>query len=396
MSFLIVANFILTASIVLAAAGYGTATYVIRGRRRKERRLAAAKPDYAVRSDWKTSRSNLNYSSFVYFDVDRDGIYGQADRPIGGMVVRLSREARPILAMRTNTNGFANFKMSTLQRKAQIKFPGTYRFTVSVPSGWVCTSRNDVQEMSFGLIEGSPAGIGAPEMVRPVGLAPLRLLKGAVTDGEAISLRFLQAGKPVGNTETVSADFAVRVPDHADEVEASGDTGFRLALSSYPEYLGVISSRRARLSASAELETISFDDVTPGGLKKIPSGYAGLNWFNLNVIARDFHGNNEGYVNGNTSGDHMCYTSSGHPAEFWSEAPFGFHSVMLSAAWSNSEGETCIVEVWRDDTLVARDEIVVSAWVPVHYAPMLGGVTKVRFSSRHYWQIVVDDLVISR
>ena len=144
------------------------------------------------------------------------------------------------------------------------------------------------------------------------------------------------------------------------------------------------------------LETIDFNDVTPRGLRKIPSGYAGLNWFNLNAISRDFQGGNEGYVNGNTSGDHMCYTSSGHPGELWSDRPFGFHSVMLSSAWLRSEGEICIVESWRSDELVARDEIAVSALTPVHYAPMLRGITRIRFASKHYWQIAIDDLAIVR
>ncbi len=81
--------------------------------------------------------------------------------------------------------------------------------------------------------------------------------------------------------------------------------------------------------------------MTARGLRKIPSGYAKLNWFNLNVVARDFHGGSEGYVNGNTSGDHSCYTSSGHPAEIWSDQPFGFHSMMLGGAWLTAEEGGC-------------------------------------------------------
>ena len=46
--------------------------------------------------------------------------------------------------------------------------------------------------------------------------------------------------------------------------------------------------------------------------------------------------------------------------------------------------------------ILASDEVVVSALTPVHYAPMLAGVTRIRFSSRHYWQIVIDDLVLAR
>jgi hypothetical protein len=43
---------------------------------------------------------------------------------------------------------------------------------------------------------------------------------------------------------------------------------------------------------------------------------------------------------------------------------------------------------------VAKDEIVLSALAPVHYAPMLKAVTRVRISTKHHWQAVLDDLVL--
>jgi hypothetical protein len=199
--------------------------------------------------------------------------------------------------------------------------------------------------------------------------------------------------------ETVApgAGFRIRMPDEADAlmIEAAGG-GRRLPLSPYPADLGILSPERAPIGAYAVLETVDFNGVTPRGLRKIPSGYAGLNWFNLNAISRDFQSGNEGYVNGNTSGDHMCYTSSGHPAELWSERPFGFHSVMISSGWLRAEGEMAKIESWRGDELVASDEIAVSALTPVHYAPMLKDITRVRFSSKHYWQLAIDDLVLAR
>lgn len=88
-------------------------------------------------------------------------------------------------------------------------------------------------------------------------------------------------------------------------------------------------------------------------------------------------------------------SSSGHPAEFSSEKPFGFHSVMLTAAWLKSEGETALVESWLGDKLIASDTIILSALAPVHYAPMLAAVTRVRLSTSHYWQLVLDDLVVA-
>jgi hypothetical protein len=247
------------------------------------------------------------------------------------------------------------------------------------------------------VIEGAPAGIGSEEMVRPVGLAPIRTLSGS-TAGAGATISVMKAGQSL-SSETVAPDagFRIDIPDEADAVEIDRPgLGRRLALSPYPAHIGMLSSERAPLEASASLQTIDFNDVTPRGLRKIPSGYAGLNWFNLNAISRDFATSNDGYVNGNTSGDHVAYTSSGNPAELWSEQPFGFHSVMISSAWLTAEGETAKIESWRGDVLAAVDEIVVSALTPVHYAPMLKGITRIRFSSKHYWQLVIDDLVLAR
>lgn len=397
MAYLVVANLFLMLAIVAVAAAFGLRAYRKRRRSNRHSRLRGDPArDYAVRRHWGHGQGKLNYSSFIYFDVDRDGRYGVDDRPMAGIMARLSGANGHILGARSNGNGFANFTSSVWSRRAHIGRPGTYEFAVSVPPGWICTSGNAVQSRVFSLIEGAPAGIGADEMVSPVGLAPLRTLSGR-TQGEA-TISIL-AGERTLLCETIapSAGFRVTIPDEADAalVEGAG-SGRRLALSPYPADMGTLSSARTPIAAGAALQTIDFNGVTPRGLRKVPSGYAGLNWFNLNAMSRDFQPGHEGYVNGNTSGDHMCYTSSGHPAEFWSERPFGFHSVMISSAWLRAEGETAKIESWRGTELVASDEIVVSALTPTHYAPMLGDVTRVRLSSKHYWQLAIDDLVLAR
>ncbi|WP_292143123.1 hypothetical protein [Mesorhizobium sp.] len=163
-------------------------------------------------------------------------------------------------------------------------------------------------------------------------------------------------------------------------------------MSAYPTDLGLLTP--AVIVADAALSVIGFDDVTTRGLRKLPTGHAGLSWRNLNAMAGDHTKNSEGYVNGNVSGDHIAYTSSGHAAEFGRHQPFGLHSMMLTAAWLASEGETALIESWLGEVPVARDEITLSALAPCHYAPMLKAVTRVRLSTKHHWQLVVDDLVL--
>ncbi len=83
--------------------------------------------DYAVRTRWAPSTtSTLNFSSFVYMDVDGDGKYGLADRPMAGIMVRLFDERGAFVkAARSNNGGFANFTMSTKRRRTALRVPGT-------------------------------------------------------------------------------------------------------------------------------------------------------------------------------------------------------------------------------------------------------------------------------
>ncbi|MGX5842421.1 hypothetical protein ACWGTI_17030 [Mesorhizobium sp. ArgA1] len=395
----------LESSLVKAAILLGLALVVamlawrqLRSRRKARLRENPAN-DYAVRRDWSDSRGQLNYSSFVYFDADRDGRYGLGDRPMAGIMVRLhDGEGRLVAAARSNRAGFANFKTSTKRRAAPIHVPGNYRFTVSVPPGWRSSSANEVQSQHVQSLPGSPTGLVTEAMLQPVGLFPARQLSGRVADNISASVSVTRNGQVVAvHSLGNGAGFRVDLPDDVDAVEITGDgVARRLALSAYPTEVGLLSPENAAIDGAASLQTIGFDDVTGRGLRKVPSGYAGFTWFNLNAMARDHIDGSEGYVNGNISGDHVCYTSSGHPAEFSSDRPFGFHSVMLTAAWLKSEGETALIESWLGDRLVASDTVTLSALAPVHYAPMLAAVTRVRFSTRHYWQLVLEDLVVAR
>src|SRR5690606_25437087 len=141
--------------------------------------------DYRVRQDWRRSTGKVNYSAFVYLDVDRDGTYGLSDRPMAGIVVRLGRSGRHIRRSASNLNGFANFASSVRSRRAPIRTPGDYSFELSVPPGFVCTSDNAVQHATFEPLPGSPAGICARQMLRPIGLAPIRWVTGKRASGEA-------------------------------------------------------------------------------------------------------------------------------------------------------------------------------------------------------------------
>ena len=109
---------ILVAALVATAAGVWLYT-------RRRPRPVDPTNDYLKRRDWTRSTRSLNYSSFVYLDVDRDGHYGIFDRPMAGVVVRLSGDDGHLKTATTNVNGFANFRTSMRSRRAPISSPRT-------------------------------------------------------------------------------------------------------------------------------------------------------------------------------------------------------------------------------------------------------------------------------
>jgi hypothetical protein len=387
----------LISALVLAGAA---ALIAIALRRRRKRRRARGNPDptvdYAPRAHWAPTSGKLNFSSFVYMDVDGDGTYGQADRPMAGIAVRLYDERGTFVASaRSNAAGFANFAMSSKRRSAAIHRPGNYRFSVSVPPGWRASSANHDQAVRISDAPGSMVGLVGEGLPKPVGLAPGRTVNGRTPAATGATLSVMGKGQLL-ESHALPADAAFRFPlgVDADEVVIAGSgLDRRLKLSAFPVDLGLLA--QGSLAPGAALNAIGFDDITPRGLCKVPSGYAGLDWRNLNAMSRDHTANSEGYVNGNVSGAYIAYTSSGHPAEFCRAAPFGFHSVMLAAAWLASEGEVALVESWLREELIASDEVTLSALAPVHYAPMLEAVTRVRISTNHHWQAVLDDLMLA-
>jgi hypothetical protein len=388
--------FILLVSAVLIAAAAAFAAFGLRRHRKRRKGRGNSDParDYAPRANWGRSRGALNYSSFVFMDVDGDGKFGTADRPIGGIMVRTYDGAGAfVAAVRTNHGGFANFVMSRRRRRGMFRQPGTYQFAVSVPAGWRVTTGNESQSMRLHEVPGSPAGLAGEDLPTAVGLSPARFLRGRAEAAATLSL--LGRGAPLETLQIAPGDFYFDLPVRAETLVISGGGGDRqLALLSYPVDLGLL--RPGALTAGAGLDRVGFDDVTALPFQKVPCGYAGLDWRNFNALTSMYVNASEGYLNGNLSRGHAVYTSSGHPAEFGSPEPFGFHSVMLTAAWLGAEGETALVESWLGEDLVASDEIALSALAPVQYAPMLKAVTRVRVSTKHSWQVVLDELMLAR
>ncbi len=348
---------------------------------------------YGKRTDWSSSSRVINFSMFAFNDVNRNGIHDLADRPMSAVAVAVARDGIGAGAAFTNANGFANFKAEAGDDEEPISQPGSYRFELIVPPGWKASTGNAGQTVEIVERPGSISGLAVVRMPAPVGLVQDLFVSG-VAGAEAPVM--LMSGTQTIATGVAGADGAFRLPveEPGRYVVRVGEVERAVEIVSTPVALGTVAPRQA-VAGGAPM-VLSFDDLTTNGIFKIPSGYGDLNWFNLNALRRDFTPKSEGYVNGATSQPYVAYTSSGAYAEVYSDRPFDLHGMQLTIAWREAEGETAVIEVWRGETQVLRDEIEVSVLGPVSYQPRIGGVTRVRIGTAHDWQLVVDDLVVGR
>ena len=143
--------------------------------------------------------------------------------------------------------------------------------------------------------------------------------------------------------------------------------------------------------------TIHFDDLTRSFIEKLAAGYAGLDWSYLLAVDNQFY-KGPGYINGLMSGANVAYNSSGHPVTVRGVEPgarFDFVGGFFSVAWHNAEGETLIVRAWRDGERVAEEKFSLSHLNPVYLHANFRGITRLELETQHYWQFVVDDLVVA-
>lgn len=361
---------------------------------------------YKPRADWSSfSGGSLNISSFIFRDLNRNGTYDIGDRPMADIVVEMRRPNRHSVFRESNVHGFANFLMSVLNRDAAITEAGTYRFEVHVPAGWEVTTGNVIQSGEFQVFPGSYADIILKQPLSPVGLVQSLKIEGRVSADRAakptdVALVRVESISPTGLVETVPLDSRglFSIPASAGiwririNHQSSGEKINRtITVDQAPvrlstTVLGSDSPQMALIRTATDFDTITLEDVA-----EIPSGIGGLAWSNMVVADHTYYGGG-GYVNTLISGRYVCYNSSGHPAAVQRSKPFDFYGGYFGVGWARAEGETLIVRGWRGETLVYEDEIELSRIGPVWFDADYRAVTRVDFSTRHYWQFVCDNL----
>ena len=340
---------------------------------------------YQLRDWGGPNGGSMNISSFVFRDMNDSGTYDLGDRVFVNVAVELLTPSGGAKTVRTNIGGYANFNTSLAQVDADITEAGAHTFRVVPPPGWTVTTGNGEQTIPMSMLVGAPGDIVADHLPVPVGLAPVPEIRGRSADGPDTVV----ASGPDGETVpalSAEADW-YRLPVTPGDWTVGAQ---EVAVGRIPVVLPLEWSDEASLDGEAV--TLGFDDLFVGDqLMKVPNGYGGLHWENWVATHGRFY-EGEGYINTMMSGEYIAYTSSGHPTVIAGEDPFDFVGGYFGVAWSSAEGETLRIRAWRGEALVHDDEFALSAYGPVYFAADYKSITRLEFSTAHYWQAVADDL----
>lgn len=360
---------------------------------------------YRKRTDWSGSTGKLNISVFVFRDTNRSGRYDLGDRPMASVAVEMRAEEEPPAVKQSNIAGFTNFEMSTTEETSPITQPGWRTFEVIPPPGWVVTTGNAEQEVEFISLAGSVSGLICPHPPQLVGLAPVLYVRVTLDpatpgspDSDDLALRKVDpvAEKPASHAwqrNGQSHDSSISC-DAGSFALARGGFSRSVSVGPFPTHVGTLTPGRDYASdEGGDWRTIDFELAVQAGIGKIPNGYAGMGWDNFVAVDNAFY-QGEGYVNGTVSGRMVTYNGSGHPAEVSHEKGFDLLGCHLTLGWIRAEGEVVIIEAYQGDVLVAVDRVELSALGPVWYEPRFRNVTRVRFGTEHFWQFIMDDLVV--
>lgn len=363
----------------------------------------SAGPNYYGKRSWGSfSGGQVHISSFVFRDVNNNGKYDLEDRPFANIAVELDGANGKKTTRRTNISGFSNFRASAVKRDREIVDPGAYTFRVVPPPGWTVTTGNQTQAVRITLLPGSPGDLVTSQPARPVGLAPPLEIRGRVntTSGTGSRAAWARRSDDPAVPIPLSADgsFALAVSPGSWVMEIAEDNDQQIQKRSVEigRYPVAISEQGSDATANASPTLARFDDlISSESVAKIPGGYIALNWHNWVVTHNRTYGG-EGYVNGTISGEYVAYNGSGLPASIEGEQPFDFVGGYFSVAWADAEGETLHIKAWRDGQLQHSDSLELSAVGPVYFAADYRDITRIEFSTEHYWQVVADDLVFRR
>lgn len=354
----------------------------------------ALSKQYNGKRDWGVPEAGkFGLSSFAYQDMNGNGVYDLGDKPLADIPVALLDESGNLVEVKkTNVDGYVNFYGSSFEGMNEtISKPGRYSLRVLVPDQFDLTTDTLMQTVEVVPLEGSIGGLIANHVPRISGFKRKLTLVGRATAIDDLSV---EATSPDGNKQMAKIDaggrfelpvtkgnWTIKSKDRMITAEVA-DTPIQLAKT-----FGTEST-----TPSDPITTVTFDDmIRDEGVLKVPNGYAHLDWNNWVITHKHFY-KGVGYKNGAVSGDYVAYISSGHPASISRTEPFDFVGGYFSVSFDSAEGEGFDVKAYRGDQLVYHDVVELSRFGPVHFMADYRGITKLEFSTQHYWQGIADDL----
>ncbi|GGZ90797.1 hypothetical protein DC083_01160 [Ignatzschineria ureiclastica] len=370
---------------------------------------------YEDRQNWPAVNPGYaNVSHYIFHDLNRNGIYDIGDRPLIQIAVRMTREDGSWAVRRSNLNGFVNFNNSIVDphsevaKKVEVRAPGVYTFEVILPDGWMVTTGNAIQKITYVEKPNTRPGIVCDNVPEPIGLAQILTISGAVLLKGEDGFTRKDDIKAVKITAIAPNKEKIEIPLNADgEYSFEGYQGqwqleyrygsevqqriFELQTAPIKVSNVVFGAGSQAVPHKPQKVLVDFENITDRNVQKMPNGVGSLKWRNLNVIHYAFEG--EGYSNGTISGEYVAYNTSGYPVFIEKEEGFDFYGAYFTAAWLNSaQGETLHVEAWRGGELIAKDAFKLSALGPFWLDADYRNITRLVLSTEHYWQFVVDDM----
>ncbi len=335
---------------------------------------------------------DMNISQFVFRDINRNGQYDRGEPPFAGVGVRLEQDGRTPILRRSNLAGFANFPMSDDDASQDITSAGPVTFAVELPEGMVLTTGNPAQSARILPLPVAPGGF-VMEPVNPfMGIAPDLVI---ATHAEGVAAMTCTSGEARVTAEARGRELVCTVAPGAWTVTwdmADGSTVTRVAeVAEWPLHLPATPASGGNLPPLK----LTFDDlITSQNIVELPS-FDGFRFHNFVVAHHKFY-NGWGYVNATVSGEFAAYNSSGHPARITSDRPFGLARVFLAAAWPDGAAYPVEITALRDGAVVATELVTISHLSPVLFEPRWADIDTLVIRHSAYWQVVMDDMELTR
>ncbi|WP_374723286.1 hypothetical protein [Calidifontibacillus erzurumensis] len=370
---------------------------------------------YPERSDWYPINTNVaNVSHYIYNDINKNGEYDTEDQPIVNIAVKMTRPDNSYIIRRSNLNGFVNFTNSMIASPVDVSDPGEYIFEVIPPPGWEITSNNAIQKINYKEAPGTRPGIIADKVPTPTGISPIRKINGKIaTRGENGSITNVDPKNIKVTAISPSGKEHVIALNEDGSFSVTGDEGIweirvkslsneevyqrKVKLGHVPVQMStiVLGNINENKAAPKNTKVVTFEDITKSEIQKVPNGVAGLKWTNLIITDNKLY-SGEGYINNTISGRYVAYNTSGYPVTISDDKGFNFHGAYFGVAWFNeAEGEILKIRAWKGDKLIAEDQFKLSALGPKWFDANYYGITKLELETEHYWQFVVDDIMVS-